>query len=194
MRRLFILLAALAMLAAMASPGQAQSNPQPAPPPTDQQATREQLLTQIAILKNYIKELQDQNAKTAALDPEIVRAYREAVLTQYEGIKKQAEIVNTAFADHRLILFGSLLLVGVVIASGIVFSWLQLRESLRVAGQAPSNDIEISTSKLRLTTSVIGVIVLAISLAFFYIFATTMLKIEVAGNPPPPPLPRAAAN
>jgi hypothetical protein len=72
-----------------------------------------------------------------------------------------------------------------------------LRESLKVAGTPLKNDLEISASKLRLTTSVLGLFVLAISLAFFYIFATTLMKIEFAGGnaPPPlsPPMPKAAA-
>ncbi len=108
-----------------------------------------------------------------------------SVIKQYDTLNAQTDLITQSFIEHRIILRISLALVALVVVSGVAFSALQLWQSLGVAGATMSNDLEISASKIRLTSSVIGVIVLAISLAFFYVFFATSLKVELAGTSSP---------
>lgn len=177
--------AAMIVIVAAATSGFAQSGAPPADTPPAAEPTREQLELQISIMQDYIRKLEarmKEQQPQQGTDEVLAAAYRQTVLKQYESINRQADFINSAFEDHRLILKVSLVLVALVIVSGLLFSAMQLWQSLRAATMPLSNDIEISASKVRLTTSVIGVIVLAISLAFFYIFITTNLRIERAGG------------
>jgi hypothetical protein len=148
--------------------------------------TREQLDLQISIMRDYIDKLEQQTkGQTENVDPTVLQAYRQAQLKQYESLITQADLINQAFYEQRIILRISIALVALVVISGVFFSAVQLWQSLRVAGATMSSDLEISASKVRLTSSVIGVVVLVISLAFFYIFFSTNLKIERAGAQSP---------
>ncbi len=144
--------------------------------------TREQLQLQVSIMQDYITKLQELKQEQGKAQPDdvdaaVLKAYKEAQLKQYESLVAQADIINQAFYEQRIISRISLGLVVLVVISGIAFSALQLWQTLRVAAPL-TNDVEISASRIRLTTSVIGVIVLAISLAFFYVFFSASLKIE----------------
>lgn len=182
------LLVAASVAAAAQSPLLAQQN---AAQPAAQDAaasepTREQLQLQLDIMRKYIEEL-EQRAKAAATDSDstVAKAYRAAQLKQYESIITQTDIINQSFYEHRSILRISLALVALVVIAGVIFSGLQLWQSLKVASAPLANDLEISLTKIRLTSSVIGVMVLGISLAFFYVFFTANLKIERTGTPSP---------
>ncbi len=143
---------------------------------------REQLGLQLSIMRDYIDKLEQQaKGPSENVDAEVLKAYRQAQLKQYESLITQSDLINQAFYEQRIILRISIALVALVVISGVFFSAVQLWQSLRVAGAALSSDLEISASKVRLTSSVIGVVVLVISLAFFYIFFSTNLKIERAG-------------
>ena len=151
------------------------------PPPT-----REQLETQVSILQEYIKRLEAQKAASSDdVDAAVLKAYKEAQVKQYESMVTQADLVNQAFYEQRFISRISLALVALVVVAGVTFSAMQLWQTIKVAGSPLSNDVEISASRIKLTTSVIGLIVLAISLAFFYVFFTINLRVERAGSSTP---------
>jgi len=151
------------------------------PPPT-----REQLETQVSILQEYIKRLEAQKAASSDdIDAAVLKAYKEAQVKQYESMVTQADLVNQAFYEQRFISRISLALVALVVVAGVTFSAMQLWQTIKVAGSPLSNDVEISASRIKLTTSVIGLIVLAISLAFFYVFFTINLRVERAGSSTP---------
>lgn len=182
-------------LAGAGGRGFAQTNPEP---------TREQLQLQIQIMQEYVSKLEAQakanaadlearpKSKDADIDPDVLKAYKQAQIKQYESLVTQVDLVNQAFYEQRIISRFSLGLVAFVVISGVVFSALQLWQTIKVAGSPLSNDVEISASRIKLTTSVIGLIVLGISLAFFYIYFTINLKIERVGNAPTPILSSAA--
>jgi hypothetical protein len=71
-----------------------------------------------------------------------------------------------------------LFLVVFVVIAGIAFSGFQLWKSVTAGGVQGSSEMEVSASRVRVTSSVVGVIVLAISLAFLYIYASHIYEIK----------------
>jgi hypothetical protein len=155
-----------------------QIHTQPAEEP---EPTREQLQTQISILLDQIKALQATNATTRAdsIDPELRSAYVEAKKKEYEYITKIMELNIEAFNAQRWSAYAILFLVVVVVISGISFSGFQLWKSISVAGVQTTNELELSASKVRITSSVVGIVVLTISLAFLYIYTVQIYQIRI---------------
>ena len=156
----------------------AQIHAQPAKEP---EPTREQLQTQISILLDQIKALQATNATTQAtsIDPDLHSAYVEAKKKEYEYLTKVMALNIEAFNAQRWSAYAILFLVVVVVISGISFSGFQLWKSISVAGVQTSNELELSASKVRITSSVVGIVVLTISLAFLYIYTMQVYQIRI---------------
>lgn len=174
MVRATLLAIALLLLTSVRMHAQPAEQPEP---------TREQLQTQISILLDQIKALQRANAQataeTASIDPELRPAYLEAKKKQYQYIIKIMELNIEAFDAQRRSSYAILFLVVVVVISGISFSGFQLWKSVSVAGVQTSNELELSASKVRITSSVVGIIVLTISLAFLYIYTIQVYQIRI---------------
>jgi hypothetical protein len=69
-----------------------------------------------------------------------------------------------------------------LVAIGIFFAWVQFRQSM--TGESKSGDkavvtheIEISTTSVRVSSPVLGVIILTLSLAFFYLYLVYVYPI-----------------
>ena len=71
--------------------------------------------------------------------------------------------------------------VVLVVVSGVAFAGLQLWTGIRASIQT-SNEPELSASRVRVTSSVIGVVVLAISMAFLYVYIRDVYPIRVVGG------------
>lgn len=69
--------------------------------------------------------------------------------------------------------------VVIVTLSGVLFSGYQLIVTLRKSTPQGDSTVEISANRIRITTSVTGVVVLAISLAFLYLFLIEVYRINV---------------
>ncbi len=149
--------------------------------PAQTEPTREQLQTQISILMDQIKTLQTANASAqpASIDPDLHAAYVEAKKKEYEYITKVMELNVEAFNAQRWSAYAILFLVVVVVISGISFSGFQLWKSISVAGVQTNNELELSASKVRITSSVVGIVVLTISLAFLYIYTMQVYQIRI---------------
>jgi hypothetical protein len=150
-------------------------------PAAEAEPTREQLQTQVSILLDQIKALQTANATSQAtsFDPDLRPAYVEAKKKEYEYISKLMELNVEAFNAQRWSAYAILFLVVVVVISGISFSGFQLWKSISVAGVQTSNELELSASKVRITSSVVGIVVLTISLAFLYIYTMQIYQIRI---------------
>ena len=74
--------------------------------------------------------------------------------------------------------YAILCLVIIVVLAGVSFSGFQLWKSITVAGVQPTTDLELSASKVRVTSTVVGIIVLTISLVFLYIYTVQVYKIS----------------
>jgi hypothetical protein len=160
--------------------GTVQMHTQPAGEP---EPTREQLQTQISILLDQVKTLQAANTQAttqaASIDPELRSAYVEAKKKEYQYIAKVMELNIEAFNAQRWSSYAILFLVVVVVISGISFSGFQLWKSISVAGVQTSSELELSAAKVRITSSVVGIVVLTISLAFLYIYALQVYQIRI---------------
>ncbi|WP_031479251.1 hypothetical protein [Maridesulfovibrio frigidus] len=82
-------------------------------------------------------------------------------------------------------LFGIVLLL---VAGGFILAWKQFdfdmkhREQHGPAGQAPASEVEIGPGGLKINSSVIGLIILLMSFAFFSIYITEVFPIKVISS------------
>ena len=115
------------------------------------------------------------------MDPES----RELVLERFRRYQQH----QIAALEHRERLFRwqlranqiSFVVVLVLVFAGLVFSAVQFAHSLRTAGAAgdePVHELSISAKGLTVRSSVIGLIVLALSLGFFYLYLVHVFPLE----------------
>jgi hypothetical protein len=145
--------------------------------------TREQLETQISILQDYIKK----HETTGIADPgtaELQKAYVAAQKKEYEYLISEMDVTIAAYQTARIASDVVLALVVLVVVAGVGFAGFQLWKSVSVAGVQASSDLEISASKVRVTSSVVGIVVLIISLAFLYIYTKQIYGVEIVAAPP----------
>lgn len=111
---------------------------------------------------------------------ETLAAYDASLRRQYEH--------HGAQLDHRLAVFRwqhrssqiiFFVVIGVV-AIGLYFSWMQFHATR--PGAAPViTQLELSQSGLKVSSPVLGVIILVLSLAFFYLYLTHVYPISELG-------------
>jgi hypothetical protein len=143
----------------------------------DTEPTREQLQTQISIMQDYIKQLEaGQNAPAPA---ELQQAYLETRKKEYQYLTALMDVNLAAFQAQRVAGNVVLALVVLVVVAGTGFAGFQLWKSVTVGGVQGSSDLELSASRVRVTSSVVGVVVLTISLVFLYIYAHEIYQLHV---------------
>jgi hypothetical protein len=143
--------------------------------------TREQLQLQIAIMQDYVKKL-EANLKSRPVNAEVERAYIETRKKEYEYLIAIMDVNIRAFQAQRFASSVILCLVVLVVVAGTGFAGFQLWKSVSIAGVQPSSELEVSASKVRVTSSVVGVVVLTISLVFLYIYTNEVYHIRVIGQ------------
>jgi len=145
--------------------------------------TREQLQTQINIMRDHIKYLESElNNQNRPSDPELEKAYTLTRLKQYEYLRTVMDINVSALHGQRVASNVILWLVVCVTLAGISFAGFQLWKSVAVAGVQTSSELEISASKVRVTSSIVGVVVLIISLIFLSVYATEIYQLRVVSG------------
>ena len=118
-----------------------------------------------------------------AKDPATKQKYLDSLQGYYE-YRRQA--YNHRQGDFRwqhistIVIFISVL---VLVFSGIYFAYVQFHVGLRARATQPStegekSDLEISLKGLRVSSSILGVIILVISLAFFYLYLVYVYPIS----------------
>jgi hypothetical protein len=125
------------------------------------QPTYEQLQTQILLLKESINRL-EQPAHLQFLQ------YQAAVMEMNISQLKAQWVAG----------YVVLALVALVVLAGTTFAAFQLWKSVTIGGVQGSHDLELSASRVRVTSSVVGVVVLAISLGFLYIYAREIYQLH----------------
>src|SRR5262249_36635471 len=113
------------------------------------------------------------------VNPILQRAYIDAQKKQYEYLTAMMDVRIRAFHTQRLASNVVLLLVVLVVVAGIAFAGFQLWKSVSIAGVQATNELEVSASKVRVTSSVVGVVVLTISLVFLYIYTQEIYHIRI---------------
>lgn len=73
-------------------------------------------------------------------------------------------------------------LVIMLVLAGVVFSAIQFTVGLRRREPATVDDLELSLQGLKVRSQFLGIVTLALSLAFFYLYLTTVYPIEEVGH------------
>ncbi|PWG64525.1 hypothetical protein [Sediminicurvatus halobius] len=116
------------------------------------------------------------SAENEALQQEAIGAYLRHVMTSNEH---QLRVFRWQLLSSKIIFGVVVLLVG----SGIYFAAVQFHHGLREGGgEAGSTEFEASATGVRVSSPVLGVIILTISLAFFYLYLVHVYPIEFVGT------------
>ncbi len=116
-------------------------------------------------------------------EAETRRKYHEALRAYYdyrvEGLEHRKKVFKWQLFSARLI-FG--IVIGVV-TIGLVFAAIQFRLDMKrmaegAARESPDTELEVSTSGFKVSSSILGVIILSLSLGFFYLYLVYVYPIE----------------
>jgi hypothetical protein len=118
------------------------------------------------------------------LDAESTASMQRALTGYYEyraeGYRHRQRVFGWQLVSSQIIFA----LVAFLVLAGVYFSWLQFSASLKggkQAGEAPAEtSFEASPTGFKVSSPVLGVIILAISLAFFYLYLVHVYPITDA--------------
>jgi hypothetical protein len=99
------------------------------------------------------------------------KAYRNGLDYYRFGLKHREDVLKWQHLSTKIILIVVLILV----AMGLYFAWVQFRDGTT---EQTSTEIEVSTSSLKVSSPVLGVIILIVSLAFFYLYLIYVYPIQ----------------
>ena len=129
-------------------------------------------------------QLMPAGPPTHMQDTEVMAAYRRAWKGYYaylaEGLDYRMKVFHWQARSTVIIFYTVLLLV----FAGILFSGIQFYKSLRMPKESglqadqPLTEFEASTSGIKVSSPVLGVIILVISLAFFYLYLVYVYPIQ----------------
>lgn len=114
--------------------------------------------------------LKDATTNQAFLD-----SAREFYVYKAAGLRYRSRVFEWQLFSSRIIFATVILLV----ASGIVFAAIQFRAGLkRPRAAADATQIDLSAGSVKVSSPVLGVIILVISLAFFYLYLVYVYPIS----------------
>jgi hypothetical protein len=196
MRAIVNLLALALLLAAAPAPGQ-ESGEAPSPPSAgrigqefiEEMESREPVITAPVagpasgespggVLRGA--ELMPELVDPAYLDEAGLASMRAALKAFYDyrikGFDHRSRVFEWQLLSSRLIF----VLVIAIVAVGLYFSWLQFMAGLRekAGTDTTSTTFEASPTGLKVSSPVLGVIILTLSLAFFYLYLVHVYPIE----------------
>lgn len=111
----------------------------------------------------------------AAFDSSSAAAYVAALRGLYEYQARGFEHRSRVFAWQyysSLIIFG---IVHLIVLTGLYFSWIQFRKGW---AEGMESEMELSHTGIKVRSSVLGVIILVVSLVFFYLYLVHIYPIE----------------
>lgn len=119
------------------------------------------------------------------MDDSTLAMYRDAMSAYYQyrisGFSHRKEVFAWQLFSTKLIFWAVLLMVFCGIAfSGIQF-YKSIREDVSESGEAPESSVtefKASPTGIKVTSPVLGVIILTISLAFFYLYLVYVYPIK----------------
>ena len=150
----------------------------------EQPPTLEQLQTQIAILQDQVGKLK---AQLAQRDSALYAKYIEAKKKEYDYQTKLMDLNIETFQTQWLQTYTVMALVIIVVIAGVSFAAFQLWKSVNIAGVQLNSELEMSAKSVRITSSIVGVVVLVISIAFLYIYTHEVYQLRFT-NPYTPDL------
>ena len=141
--------------------------------PTVEASDQEQLILIISGLQQNLREAQEQVASP------IHQAYHRALISEYERQVVARAHSSRAFDWNYWACWVSLGLVVIIVIAGIGFCGYQLKVAGTVGTKDETKFEFDAQGKLKLQTSAIGIVVLVISLAFFYLFLIKVFDMKV---------------
>lgn len=111
-------------------------------------------------------------------------AYQASLAYYRTGLTHRARVFAWQHLSTRIIFF---VVLGLVL-TGIYFAWLQFQQGRAAprgagsppgdAGGAERHEIEISLKGIKVSSPVLGIVILALSLAFFYLYLVYVYPIS----------------
>lgn len=113
-----------------------------------------------------------------AVDDETQNAYFESLRNFYryrqDGYRHRNRVFQWQLVSSVIIFF----LVVALVVIGVYFAWLQFRYQIEKGFEAEATKLELSGASLKVSSSVLGVIILSLSLAFFYLYLRHVYPIQ----------------
>lgn len=153
---------------------------------TNQLVTKPQLgaQQQQELLQNLRTELIKANEELSKYKQDQYQYELDYTKKYYAYLGQKADVNIEQFKWQRSASERLLWLVVVVVFSGVVFSGVQLWRAASIKHLSGESTVEIEASKIKITTSVVGVVVLAISIVFFYFFLIEVYRIKIVDMSP----------
>ncbi|MDJ0902497.1 MAG: hypothetical protein QNJ55_27200 [Xenococcus sp. MO_188.B8] len=118
---------------------------------------------------------------------ELIERQRNLLIEQIDHeiwkIKFYEKSFEWQFASSIIILF----IVIIIVIAGLYFSYIQFTKSFKQGNENSENKeikettIKIGTGEMEISSSVIGLIILTLSFAFFYLYITNVFPLEELG-------------
>jgi hypothetical protein len=116
-------------------------------------------------------------------DPETLEKYHHALRAYYDyratGLEHRKAVFKWQLFSAKLIFC----IVLIVVATGIILAIMQFRAELELVREGKStalskSELEASPSGIKVSSSIVGIIILTLSLAFFYFYLVYVYPIE----------------
>ncbi|UTA66672.1 hypothetical protein [Emticicia sp. 21SJ11W-3] len=144
-----------------------------------------------ALYKQYVASKPDSAVEPAALDS-LDSAITAAIKSlQFESVKvahdhyvQQLAYTQKVYDFQALssrIIFTFVLLI---VFCGLAFAAIQFYKSMKVVNKEDPTNVEISLSGVKVSSSILGAIILVISLAFFYLYLIYVYPIKQVDTEP----------
>lgn len=170
-------LAAVALLLALdAAPAAAQAQAEQSPGPGDPVEELNEFIMEEEARTARAPELPGQGdlQMLAALDSATAAVYidalRELYRYQLTGFQHRARVFRWQFYSSIVIFC----IVHLLVLAGLYFSWMQFRKGW----EGSESRLEISHTGIKVQSSVLGVIILVVSLGFFYLYLVYVYPIS----------------
>jgi hypothetical protein len=112
------------------------------------------------------------------LHPALAPAVQDALNDYYIiSLKHRAAVFAWQAFASKLIFW----MVAVLVFSGLLFSALQFYHGLRAKSADATQEIELSLQSVKVKSQFLGVVTLALSLAFFYLYVANIYPIVPVG-------------
>ena len=114
----------------------------------------------------WCADITDEKTKMICWD-----AYRSSLDYYKGGLEQRSKVFKWQHITTKVIFFVVLILVAI----GVYFAWIQFRTG---KGEMDRSELEISLQGIKVNSSVLGIIILMISLVFFYLYLRYVYPIS----------------
>lgn len=117
-------------------------------------------------------------AESHLVPPEVQAAFDKYQVQYYAFLGQQIEVAIENFRWQQRASEVLMWTVLAVVFCGLGFSGYQLYHATRLGKDPAASEIEVSTNKVRVTSSIVGLVVLFMSIAFLYLFLIEVYRIK----------------